>query len=87
VAYFLLGRIAVQQRDYVLAIPRFEDAIKHTGNVTGWSVDLALAPVSNEQPEEARPTLRRAWHRNGPNEQAAKLLQQINAKQGAGKNR
>jgi Tfp pilus assembly protein PilF len=84
-AYFLLARIAVEQGDYSLAIPRYEEAIKHNGNITGWYVDLALAQVNNGQPDEARNTLRRALHRNGPNEQASRLLKQINAGQGPGK--
>jgi tetratricopeptide (TPR) repeat protein len=83
-AYFLLARIAAEQGDFELAIPRYEEAIKHNGNVTGWYVDLALAQLNNGQPEEARNTLRRALHRNGPNEQASRLLKQINAGQGPG---
>lgn len=81
-AYYLLARIAVEQKNYALAIPRFEEAIKHNGNITGWYVDMALAQINSEQPDEARKTLRRALHRNGPDEQATKLLAQINAQQG-----
>jgi Tfp pilus assembly protein PilF len=84
-AYFLLGRIAAQQQDFALAIPRYQEAITHNGNVTGWYVDLALAQINNSQPEEARTTLRRALHRNGPNEQATELLKKINAKQARAK--
>jgi Tfp pilus assembly protein PilF len=83
-AYFLLARIAVEQKDYELAVPRYEEAIKHNGNVTGWYVDLALAQINVGQPDAARNTLRRALHRNGPNEPASKLLEQLNAKQGPG---
>lgn len=83
-AYFLLGRIAAQQEDFALAIPRFQEAITHNGNVTGWYVDLALAQIHNNQPDDARTTLQRALHRNGPNEQASELLKRLNAKQALG---
>ena len=80
-AYYLLGRIAVQEGDFRTAIPRYEEAIRHNGNVTGWYVDLALAQVNVGQPNVARKTLRRAISRNGPNQQATDLLNKINALQ------
>lgn len=79
-AYFLLGRIAVEQQNYALAIPRYEEAIRHNGNVTSWYVDLALSQVKLGKVADAQKTLVRALRRNGPNEQASTLLEQLRAK-------
>lgn len=78
-AYYLLGNIAMNRKNWKIAAGRFQEAIRFRKDQPQWYLLLAQAQLQSGQRKLAQKTLRQARHRFPDNTQLAAFQQQLQA--------